>query len=110
MTEQRRFRRIPFREALGMEADTFEEFQGTTAYDLSAGGIRVRSEQFMALGTPMRIKFQLENGEVIVLNGKVVWIQKEPYGEYYQLGVEFQDDTANVFKRKRLEDYIGGEM
>ncbi len=109
MSDQRRFRRVPFREALGMETGAFEHFQGTTAYDLSAGGVRIRSEQFIALGTPMRVKFQLENGEVVVLNGKVVWIQKEPQGEYYQLGLEFQEDTENSFRRKRLGDYLEDE-
>ena len=106
MSEQRKYSRVPFRQALGVEAGKFEEFQGSIGFDLSAGGVRIRSEEFMSVGTPIRIRFKLENDELIVLRGKVVWIQKEPHGEYYQMGVEFYQEPTNDFRRRRVQDYI----
>lgn len=106
MSEQRKYSRIPFRQALGVEAGKFEEFQGLTGFDLSAGGVRMRSEQFLAIGTQVRIRFKLENEEFIVLRGKVVWTQKEPEGEYYQMGIEFYQEPNNDFRRRRVQDYI----
>ena len=110
LSDQRRFRRISYRESLGLETGAFEQFQGTTAYDLSQGGIRIRSEQFIALGTPIRVKFNLENEDVVVLTGKVVWVQKESGGDYYQLGVDFPDAESNLFPKKRIQEYIEDEM
>ncbi len=106
MKEQRRFRRILFREALGFGTGSSDELNGTTAYDLSSGGVRIRSEQFMSLGTPIRLRLQLAENEVVDMTGKVVWVQKEPFGEYYQLGVEFEENVQNMFRRRSIEDYI----
>ena len=106
MTEYRSSRRVPFREALGIEEGRYEEFKGAVACDLSEGGVRIRSEKFMSLGTPLRARFQLEDKQVVTLTGKVAWVQKEPYGEYYQIGVEFQQEEDALFKRRNIHDYI----
>lgn len=106
MINHRRFRRIPFNEALGFEGSHYESFKGSLACDLSEGGVRVRSERFMPLGTSLRTRFQLDNMQVITLMGKVVWAQKEPQGEYYQMGVEFEEEDENLFTRRSIHDYI----
>ena len=104
--EQRRFPRIPFREPSGVETERFESFEGTAACDLSSGGMRLRSHQFLALGFPLRVRFQLQNNQEFIMPGKVVWIQKEPYGDYYQFGVEFENEPSCVFQRRMLESCI----
>lgn len=109
MSEQRRFPRARFREALGVETRRFDDFQGASAFDLSVGGVRLRSEQFMALDTPVRIRFQLDDEQMIILIGKVAWVKKEAYGEYYQTGVEFQEEALSNVSRKRIQDYIEEE-
>ena len=108
MRDQRRFGRISFREALGLESGLRDDFQGAIARDLSGGGLRIRSERFLALGAPVRVRLQL-NDEILILGGEVVWVQKEPYGEYYQIGVKFEDNSSNMFKRKRIIDFVDTE-
>ena len=68
--------------------------------------VRIRSEQFMSLGTPVRARFQLESKKVVTMTGKVVWTQKEPYGDYYQIGVEFQEERQSLPARRNIHDYI----
>jgi len=106
MSDQRQFRRIAFREALEFEVDRFKDFMGSTACDLSSGGVRIRCEKFMPLGTSIRVKFQIAEAQVFILMGKIVWIQQEPFGGYYQLGVEFHKDDSNEFKRRRIHNFI----
>ena len=105
MRDQRQFYRIPFREALGVESGVTDDFRGAMGRDLSGGGLRIRSEQFMALGAPVRVRFQLED-EILVLTGEVAWVQREQHGEYYQIGVKFEEDVSNMFKRKRVIDFV----
>ncbi|MEW5895244.1 MAG: PilZ domain-containing protein [Candidatus Omnitrophota bacterium] len=108
MAEHRRFRRIPFREPSGIETSRFETFEGAAAYDLSCGGVRLRSQQFLALGTELRVCFQLRDHDQFIISGKVVWVQKEPFGDYYQFGIEFQNDPLYNFYRKCFEDCFEG--
>ncbi|HSV43836.1 MAG TPA: PilZ domain-containing protein [Candidatus Bathyarchaeia archaeon] len=104
--DQRRFPRVPFRGSLDFGAAGAQDFQGTTGFDLSSGGVRMRSQEFIPLGDPVRVRFQLSEDKMVVLTGKVAWIQKEPQGEYYQMGIEFEENPSNLLPRRSIQDYI----
>lgn len=110
MSERRKFQRVCYREALGIETNRYEEFKGAAGQDLSSGGMRIRSEHFMPIHSSVRLRFRIDDDRLIVLEGKVVWVQKERFGDYYQLGVEFQENSEKAFEQKRVQKYIGKDL
>jgi type IV pilus assembly protein PilZ len=92
--ERREHRRYPASIAVDYaDGDTF-----LFAYlqNISEMGIFIRTEEPLPLGTKLRMRFQRDNGESLVLRGEVAWIN--PYragGENLNpgMGVRFVDLT-----------------
>ena len=103
MDEKRTARRVIFRrpiqfEVVGGSLPAVEAglgevqgkcFGGCLGYDLSLGGIRLYANDFVALDTPLTVSFSLFNNDVINAEGRVVWVQRIPHSEYYQVGLQF---------------------
>ena len=103
MDEKRTARRVIFRrpiefEVLGgsfpaVEAGLGEVqgkcFGGCLGFDLSLGGIRLYANDFVPVETVLTVRFSVFNEHVISAEGRVVWVQRIPHSEYYQVGLQF---------------------
>ena len=64
--------------------------RSTLTLDLGGGGLRLLAHEFVPVRTRLRLEFSLGQAtEPIVAVGRTVWVQRIPYGEQYQVGVEF---------------------
>ncbi|MFA5093703.1 MAG: PilZ domain-containing protein [Candidatus Omnitrophota bacterium] len=60
--------------------------------DVSAGGIRLLVDEFISVFTRLVLEIALPSiPNPVKVVSKVAWIRKRPYGEQYEVGVEFMD-------------------
>jgi Tfp pilus assembly protein PilZ len=65
--------------------------------DLSLGGARIHSPKPFELGTVLRLKIELvRSRETISLKGRVKWVKRDDAENVFELGVEFDHDTAQT--------------
>lgn len=114
MQERRRYKRIPFKEAVHFDLSQVENIQsiygGCLSCDLSEGGIRLYFNEFLPKKSPVQVDFVLKNDEVVNIGSQVVWIQKIPHAEYYQVGLEFIHTKESLLPKSILKGYIDGSM
>ena len=106
MINKRQFRRINFREAVEFQIPGSSKWVGCLSHDLSEGGIRIRIPDFIPPKTEIMMNFALDRNKVVSATGRVIWVQRVPHGESYQLGLEFLDKGSNYFGKKRIRHYI----
>jgi hypothetical protein len=64
-------------------------------YDLSLGGARLRSVERFESGTVLRLNIELiQSRETVSLKGHVKWVKRDEIENVFELGVEFDHDTA----------------
>lgn len=95
--EQRQFQRIP--ESFNIQCRPFgalsETWRGVVTMDLSAGGIRFRSEAWYELSDMLELQIQLPTSRVpLVFRGRVVRSRRLPSGNA-ECGIEFVDLTPD---------------
>ncbi|MBF0123041.1 MAG: PilZ domain-containing protein [Candidatus Omnitrophica bacterium] len=94
-TEQRRFPRTPFQRPVRFKPKDGAIFLSHSAQDISQGGIRVNSDGFVPLGTILTLQIKLaDEGILLDMRGKVVWVKYVPHLDMYQLGLEFFGDSS----------------
>ncbi len=65
--------------------------------DLSLGGARIHSPEPFELGTILRLKIELvRSRETISLKGQVKWVRRDEAENVFELGVEFDHETAQT--------------
>ena len=106
MDEKRQYRRIDFRNTIQYRSVKDDIFGGCLGYDLSEGGVRFRANGFIPLSTEVTLHVQLSIEHILGFDGRVVWIQKNPHAETYQVGVEFMDSSSYAQNRKHLYQFI----
>jgi uncharacterized protein (TIGR02266 family) len=90
--ENRKYPRVAFRMPVKYRLNEVAPFCGELAQDLSEGGMRIRSNEFLPLGSRVSVRLQLDKDPRLVdVEGRVVWVKFIPYSEVYQLGIEFED-------------------
>lgn len=99
--ERREHRRYP--SAIAVDYADGDTFLFAYLQNISEMGIFIRTEEPLALGTKLRMRFQDEGGEPLVLRGEVAWIN--PFragGENLNpgMGVRFVDLTPE--RRERV--------
>lgn len=62
--------------------------------DLSNGGVRVLSEQFVTPGDTINVNINLIE-KMISARAKIVWCNESDYGQRYLFGAEFVDMTED---------------
>ena len=66
-------------------------------YDLSLGGTRIHSVERFELGTVLRLSIELvRSRETINLKGRVIWVKRDEAMNVFEMGVEFDHDTAQT--------------
>ena len=115
--EKRRYSRVIYREAVhyqilpGVHADPaagrpIKPFGGCLSWDLSEGGIRFRSDEFIPLNMELALQFSLGPKTPLGVEAKVVWVQKCPHSEYFFLGLEFKETARNQQAKQDLQQYV----
>ena len=106
MEDKRRFRRITFKEPVQFRTRGHSEPEGCVGCDLSEVGIRLYSHNFIPIKEEMALTLQVDAEKQIDLQGRVVWVQRVPHSEYYQLGLEFASQQPDNQSQKKLQEYI----
>ena len=109
MIERRRYIRIPDRQKISYKVLPDRKAQGFITRDISQGGIRFFVHTFVPPESLLEVRITFErflfSFEAIV---RVVWVEKEPHSERYEIGVEFTNLPKNA--SKYLVDYITSVM
>ena len=76
---------------------------GAIARDISNGGIRLVVNEFLSIFTRLVVEISIPSTpKPVRAISKVVWIRKRPYGEQYEVGMQFVDmteeDKRNIFQ------------
>jgi c-di-GMP-binding flagellar brake protein YcgR len=66
-------------------------------YDLSIGGARIHSAERFEVGAILRLKIEFARSrETVSLKGRVKWVKRDEAENVFELGVEFDHDTAQT--------------
>jgi len=104
--KQRRYKRVVFREPYQLTTRKGELLGSSLSFDLSIGGIRLRAEDFLPLGSEVSIRFSCKEDRLLTMNGKVSWVQKVPHSDAYQIGVEFDEAQENLYWKTLIRDFV----
>lgn len=78
---------------------------GSLSYDISGGGLRLLSLEFIPLATKLLVEIPLEYPmKTINALAHVVWVKKRSFAEQYDLGLEFVDISSE--DQKDLVNYV----
>ena len=104
-TDGRRFTRIPFKRSVRFGASHDDLSSSHIAQDLSQGGLRMLSSEFIPVHSLVGIQIQLKDTEKVMdVQARVVWVRYNPMTETYQMGLEFTEDAA--FQRALISEFI----
>lgn len=106
LADNRKFPRAEFREAVAYRFPENSVFNGSVGYDLSQGGVRFRTEDFLPHDAQVVVNLQLKIDQEATLDARVVWVQKVPHAEIYQVGCEFLENRDNVFPRFVVKNFL----
>jgi len=104
--EQRRYKRVVFREPYQLATRKGELLGASLTFDLSAGGIRLRTDEFLPVGSLVSIQFSCCNNQLLTIQGKVAWVQKVPHADSYQAGLQFDENEENLFFLSEIRKFV----
>lgn len=85
--------------------DSPESKKGSLAKDLSAGGVRFVTNEFISFTARMLVDIALPVPQrPITALSKVAWIRKLPRGDSYEIGNQFLEISKE--DKNRLSDYL----
>lgn len=105
--EKRRFPRIGMKKPVHFQFLDPSQYGDSLSGDISEGGLRLRVNEFIALGEILQLEFQLKSMQMIVLTAKVVWVNKLRFTDQYEIGVEFIEGNEDVVRQKQIEEFVG---
>lgn len=106
--EKRKFKRINFREPVQLCEKDLMHTRGTLSCDLSEGGVRVVTNDFIPLDMEFIVTIPMHREGYIECPAKVVWINELRYSERFQAGIMFHEDHTFTPIKKQLRELIAG--
>lgn len=79
-----------------------------TTKDISLGGIRIQSNQFLPINSTLKIELSLKSpGRLITAYGRVRWIKSSRTAESFEMGIEFVDTSQEIIQvlKNHLESH-----
>ncbi len=105
--ERRQFQRLPFKEAVQYNFRETSNTGGCLACDIGEGGIRLTVPDFIPLDTELGINLLIPNpSKVVGISGRVVWVQRIPSLDRYQIGLTFADNDSEMQAKKIIAQYV----
>ena len=104
--ERRHFNRIPQANSVRFELKDPRQFGGCLSCDLSEGGIRVRLNDFVPLDTEMTLQIHLSDEGMVECPCRVAWVEKSRFGDYYQAGLEFVEDSSKLDSQRKIHQFL----
>ncbi len=104
--EKRKFKRIVFKEAVEFTMPSGHLPEGSIAYDLSQGGVRLYLSDFITPSTEMVLSIHLSEERRVNVSGRVVWVQKVPHAEAYHAGLAFMETDTNPLSIEELRQFV----
>ncbi len=104
--EKRRYRRIQLRHPVQFQSQNATLAGGSLSCDLSEGGARVDTYDFLPLGTELTLQIRLAVEKIVEYVGRVVWVRKIPFADRYQVGLEFSGDKTFLAAKRQLHEFI----
>ena len=108
--EKRNAPRMRFRESVQFALKGPDQFDGSLSCDISATGLRMIVNKFVALNTEMSLMIQLEAEKCIECFARVVWVQQMPFSENYQIGLAFLNDEAQAYFHQDVDNFVGTSL
>jgi len=105
--ERRRFLRVNARLPLQFKdiQRPMEVYSGTLTKDVSEGGVCFSSVDFLSVFTRLLVEVSVPSfARPVKAISKVAWIQKQPRGNQYIVGLQFLDMTEE--DKKQLSSFI----
>ena len=88
--ERRKFTRLGSRLPLQYRGE--RAFRYVLTKDIGEGGIKFLSTDFIPVSSKLVVELSLHYaGEPLKAVGRVSWVQKLPYGDQYNVGMQFVD-------------------
>jgi|SRR4051794_22780636 type IV pilus assembly protein PilZ len=87
-----------FETSISVDYASGETFLFASLQNISTMGIFIRTNEPMAIGTRLRLRFHVDEGDALVLDGEVTWINPyKPRGENLNpgMGVRFIELTPD---------------
>jgi len=104
--EKRNFKRVRWNEPVEFRFKDPFKYGGCLSKDLSLGGIRIQISEFLPLNSELSLQVRLVNHKVVDCTGRVVWVEKLPFVDRYQAGLEFSEDDSIFDSRKKINHFI----
>ena len=103
MEEKRRHQRVRISFPVRCEGLPARKPFYTVFKDISSGGLRVISEEFMAVNKYIKFEINLIN-TLIRGKGKIVWCNPQSFADRYWAGIEFTEISPSA--KKALSDFL----
>lgn len=101
----REFSRVPFKRPVKCKTSNVEIYAGHLAQDISQGGMCIKSNEFVPVGSRVIVQVQFDHqGRLLDLEAKVVWTRELPYANGFQLGLEFVE--GDLFKKGKIAQFV----
>jgi len=103
--EQRQSLRVSLYSPLRFQIKSSRKFGSTVSRDISLGGIRFLTDNFVPVGTSMILEVNLgDTPNIVNAIADVVWTQKLPHTDRYQMGLRFSEIGEPY--HQEISDYI----
>ena len=100
--DKRRFKRFLLEESVSVKYSDSHQCTGALSYDVSSGGIKLSCNVFIPLKSSVELSITLNDLSVMRCTGRVIRIQRKPHSEWYEVGLEFEEDSLLFEARKSI--------
>jgi c-di-GMP-binding flagellar brake protein YcgR len=103
MQNKRKHERVRISFPVRCEKITSKDYFYTVFKDISQGGIKVISDEFIKTDKPIRFEINFVN-QLIKGKGRIAWCTPETYSERYLAGIEFTE--VNKKDHQTLSNFL----
>ncbi len=106
MEEKRNSRRFFHTGSVQFQFKDPTHFGGWLSCDLSEGGMRVKLNDFIPLHTELALQIRLADETIMDCTGRIVWVEKNRFGDNYQAGLEFTEGKTVLGTQKKIYEFL----
>ncbi|OGX08873.1 MAG: hypothetical protein A2Y03_10845 [Omnitrophica WOR_2 bacterium GWF2_38_59] len=103
--EKRSFQRVACRNVVKFKIKDSLESGGCLARDISDGGIKINLNEFVPLHSEVNLEVQLATQRIVDCVARIVWIEKMPFMDRYQAGLEFDNNRLEQDVKIKIHGY-----